>query len=99
MTPSLETERSAAADQEFENYECDGLIEDSSGWEYWSVSNEWCRPIFVKDLENLNGDSLLGHFTVEFKPNSPEVISAQASLGGNDFGQRGSQEPQSPGMR
>ncbi len=87
--------RREAADGEFERYDMGGeTVEDSSGWEYTIPGTEMSRPVFFRNADDPDADSVTGHFRVVFAASdSAEVVEAYAAIRGSEFGTRVPPEP------
>jgi hypothetical protein len=93
----LRSLRESAAQQEFEAYGFgpDNNLEDYTGWKYSNMSNVWSCPLFFERRQDEPSDSdgdrptVRGDFRVEFAPDSADIVSAYASINGNDIGYRG----------
>ena len=75
------TKRHDVADAAYQAYEFgDGVyVEDASGWEHSSQSNEWTRSVFVRTDEGDDvGSSEKLTFTVRFKPAADDLDEAYA---------------------
>jgi hypothetical protein len=100
----LDTRRQEVADLEFECYDFGegNDIAGVSGWEFNNQSDTWSCPIYFERRDEEPSDfdggrpSLLGHFAIKFAPGTSEVVSAQATLKGNDIGHRSVGETPSP---
>jgi hypothetical protein len=66
-----------AADQAFEEWKVEGLI-DYNGW-YWEGSRRAWRTVFLENLEDADGPSIKGTFGVEFAVESAEIIDQWSS--------------------
>ncbi len=68
--------RSAAADIAFSNYNFGPrvIVEEASGWESSTASNEWTRPVFIQpDTDEARAPSVKVTFVVRFAPESAVV--------------------------
>ncbi len=83
--------RVEAAQIEFENYDFDAYEHpdnERGGFEWASNEDSVSCNIFIQDPDGESADSLLGSFVVEFEADSANVVSAYATLGGEDIGRR-----------
>lgn len=75
------TERHAAADAAFEDYDFGKNVqsEGDGGWAYTTPGNEWTQPIFIyNDEEDDFGGSKKVVFVVRFKPATAEIAEVYA---------------------
>lgn len=77
---SLDERRQIAADAAFEQHQQPGIV-DADGWEWTTPGVEMTRTIYAESLNDPDGPSIRGHFTVVFaSDSSAKIVDAYAAF-------------------